>query len=65
MLNACYEGEESISIAVVFMHEIAYLVFEVINVHDTDVLAGVGELSDITTKEDCLAGLDGLWMVQN
>lgn len=48
------------SIVAVFALEIAYLVFEIVNIHDTDILGGVGELSDITTEEDCVAGLDGL-----
>jgi hypothetical protein len=44
------------------MLEMAYFVFEIVGVHDTDALAGVGELTNITTKEDWLAGLDRLQM---
>jgi hypothetical protein len=44
------------------MLEMAYFVFEIVGVHDTDALAGVGELTNITTEEDWLAGLDRLQM---
>lgn len=38
----------------------AYFVFEIVSVHDTDALAGVGELAYVTTEEDWLTGLDRL-----
>jgi hypothetical protein len=42
------------------MTEMAYFVFEIVGIHDADALAGVGELTNITTEEDWLAGLDRL-----
>jgi hypothetical protein len=42
------------------MLEMAYFVFEIVGVHDADALAGVGELTYVTTEEDWLAGLDRL-----
>jgi hypothetical protein len=42
------------------MIEMAYFVFEIVGIHDADALAGVGELTNITTEEDWLASLDRL-----
>jgi hypothetical protein len=40
--------------------EMAYFIVEIVSVHDADALAGVGELTYITTEEDWLASLDRL-----
>jgi len=42
------------------MLEMAYFIIEIVGVHDADALAGVGELTYITTEEDWLASLDRL-----
>jgi len=60
MLNACCKGKECIFRTVILMTEMAYFVFEIVGIHDADALAGVGELTNITTEEDWLAGLDRL-----
>jgi hypothetical protein len=60
MLNACCHEKERILKTVVLRLETAHFVFEIVGIHDTDALAGVGELTYITTEEDWLAGLDRL-----